>query len=192
MERKTKISRKTFETDINIQLNIDGNGKYDINTGVSFFNHMLESFTKHGFFDLMIKAIGDIDVDDHHTIEDVGILMGEGFLEVLSNKKGIKRIAHSIVPMDESLAIVAIDISGRPYTKLDFNFKNEKIGDLTSDNINHFIETFSSYSKINIHVKAEGSNDHHKCEAIFKALGISLKEASRIENDMIPSTKGLL
>lgn len=138
MTRISNVSRKTSETDIAIKMNLDGIGSYDISTGVNFFNHMLESFSKHSMIDLEINASGDIEIDDHHTIEDVGILLGEAFLQAIGDKKGIKRMAHAIVPMDESIATVAIDISGRSYCNMDFDFKNEKIGDMTSDVVIHF------------------------------------------------------
>ena len=127
MTRIAKVSRKTSETDIEIELNIDGTGKYEIDTGVHFFNHMLESFSKHSFIDLNIKAVGDIEIDDHHTVEDVGILLGEAFAEAIGDKKGIRRMGHAIVPMDDSVATVAIDISGRSYCNMNLNFKNDKI-----------------------------------------------------------------
>ncbi|MDL2270440.1 imidazoleglycerol-phosphate dehydratase HisB [Methanobrevibacter sp. OttesenSCG-928-I08] len=192
MKRKSKLSRKTSETEIEIELNIDGKGKYDIETGIRFFDHMLESFSKHSQIDLNVKAIGDIDIDDHHTIEDIGILMGETFNEAISDKKGIKRMADAIIPMDESLAIVAIDISGRSYCNMDLFFTNEKIGDMTSETIIHFFESFANSGKINIYGTISGQNDHHKAEALFKAFAKSLKEACKIEHDEIPSTKGIL
>ena len=142
MTRTANLSRKTSETDIEIKMNLDGTGHYNISTGVNFFNHMLESFSKHSMIDLDIKAIGDIEIDDHHTIEDVGILLGETFSLAIGDKKGIKRMAHGIVPMDESVSTVAIDIGGRSYCNMNLNFKNEKIGDMTSDNIIHFFESF--------------------------------------------------
>ena len=142
--------------------------------------------------DLDVKASGDIEIDDHHTIEDIGIVLGEAFLQAIGDKKGIKRMAHAIVPMDESVATVAVDIGGRSYCNMDFSFKNDKIGDMTSDIIIHFFESFSSSAKLNIYGTAEGENDHHKAEAIFKAFAKSLKEAIKIEHDQIPSTKGVL
>ncbi|MDO5847946.1 MAG: imidazoleglycerol-phosphate dehydratase HisB [Methanobrevibacter sp.] len=192
MCRMAEVSRDTSETQIKIKLNIDGTGKYDIDTGVNFFNHMLESFSKHSRFDLDISAIGDVEIDDHHTVEDVGILLGEAFNKAIGDKRGIKRMADAIVPMDESVATVAVDISGRSYCNMDISFKNEKIGDLTSDIIIHFFESFVSAAKINIYASAKGFNDHHKAEAIFKAFAKSLKEATKIEHDEIPSTKGVL
>ena len=192
MTRTAKVSRKTSETDIEIELNIDGTGKYDIDTGVNFFNHMLESFSKHSFIDLNIKAIGDIEIDDHHTVEDVGILLGEAFLEAIGDKKGIRRMGHAIVPMDDSVATVAIDISGRSYCNMKLDFKNHKIGDLSSDVVVHFFESFASSGKINIYGTCEGANDHHKAEALFKAFAKSLYDACKIEHDEILSTKGVL
>lgn len=192
MTRIANVSRKTSETDITIKMNLDGNGAYNISTGVNFFNHMLESFSKHSMIDLEVLATGDIEIDDHHTIEDIGILLGEAFSEAIGDKKGIKRMAHAIVPMDESVATVAIDISGRSYCNMNLNFKNEKIGDMTADVVIHFFESFSSSGKLNIYGTVEGANDHHKAEAIFKAFAKSLKEAIKVEHDQIPSTKGVL
>ena len=186
MTRNSNVSRKTSETDIEIKMNLDGSGNYNISTGVNFFNHMLESFSKHSMIDLDVQAVGD------HTIEDVGILLGEAFSEAIGDKKGIKRMAHAIVPMDESVATVAIDISGRSYCNMKLDFKNEKIGDMTSDIVIHFFESFASSAKINIYGTVEGANDHHKAEAIFKAFAKSLKEAVKVEHDQIPSTKGVL
>ena len=192
MTRNSNVSRKTSETEIDIKLNLDGSGNYNISTGVNFFNHMLESFSKHSMIDLDVQASGDIEIDDHHTIEDVGILLGEAFSEAIGDKKGIKRMAHAIVPMDESVATIAIDISGRSYCNMNIDFKNEKIGDMTSNIVIHFFESFANSAKINIYGTAEGANDHHKAEAIFKAFAKSLKEAIKIEHDQIPSTKGVL
>ncbi len=190
--RCVTLDRKTRETDINIKLNIDGNGQSSIDTGLKFFDHMLESFSKHGFFDLEIKVDGDIEVDDHHTIEDTGLLLGECFKEALGDKKGIERMAYSVVPMDESLAKVAVDISGRNYTIFKADFEYQYIGDITSQNVKHFIESFANTSLMNINIEAEGENDHHKCEAIFKALARSLNTATKITHDQILSTKGTL
>ena len=192
MTRIANLSRKTNETDITIKMNLDGEGKYNISTGVNFFNHMLESFSKHSMIDLGVDAKGDIEIDDHHTIEDIGILLGEVFLETIGDKKGIKRMAHAIVPMDESVATVAVDISGRSYCNMKLDFKNEKIGDMTSDVIIHFFESFASSAKLNIYGTVEGANDHHKAEAVFKAFAKSIKEAIKVEHDQIPSTKGVL
>ena len=192
MSRISNVSRKTSETDIAIKMNLDGIGNYNIETGVNFFNHMLESFSKHSMIDLEVDAKGDIEIDDHHTIEDIGILLGEAFLDAIGDKKGIKRMAHAIVPMDESVATVAVDISGRSYCNMKLDFTNEKIGDMTSGIIIHFFESFAASAKLNIYGTVEGVNDHHKAEAVFKAFAKALKEAIKIEHDQIPSTKGVL
>lgn len=192
MMRTAELTRKTSETDIKIELDIDGTGKYEIDTGVNFFNHMLESFSRHSFIDLKVKAVGDIEIDDHHTIEDTGILLGEAFLKAIGDKKGIRRMGHAIIPMDDSVATVAIDISGRSYCNMNLEFKNDKIGDMTADILVHFFESFASSAKINIYGTVEGSNDHHKAEAVFKAFAKSIYDACKIEHDEILSTKGVL
>ena len=192
MSRISNKSRKTSETDIKIKMNLDGVGNYNISTGINFFNHMLEAFSKHSMIDLDISAKGDIEIDDHHTIEDVGILLGEVFLEAIGDKRGIKRMAHAMVPMDESISTVAVDISGRSYCNMDLKFKNEKIGDMTSDIIIHFFESFASSARINIYGTVEGVNDHHKAEAVFKAFAKAMKDAVKIESNQIPSTKGII
>ena len=192
MMRTAELTRKTSETDIKIELDIDGTGKYEIDTGVNFFNHMLESFSRHSFIDLKVKAVGDIEIDDHHTIEDTGILLGEAFLKAIGDKKGIRRMGHAIVPMDDSVATVAIDISGRSYCNMNLEFKNDKIGDMTADILVHFFESFASSAKINIYGTVEGSNDHHKAEAVFKAFAKSIYDACKIEHEEIISTKGVL
>ena len=191
MREKTQ-SRKTSETDITISLDIDGEGQFNNETGIEFFNHMLDSFTKHGYFNLEVKATGDVGVDDHHTVEDVGILLGEVYNNAIGDKRGIKRMGHAIIPMDDALATVAVDISGRSYSVLDIGFNKSKVGDLSTENVEHFFESFANSAKININAKVEGENDHHKIEALFKAFARALKDASIIEHDSIPSTKGIL
>ena len=153
MNRKKILQRKTNETNIQISFDLDGKGQSQINTGIEFFDHMLESFAKHGLFDLEITAKGDINVDDHHTVEDVGITLGEAFKESLGDKRGIKRMAHSIVPMDDALATVALDIGGRSYTVLNLMFNKAKVGDLSTENVQHFFESFASTGNININAK---------------------------------------
>lgn len=190
--RKKTMSRKTSETDITITFDIDGNGEFNVDSGIEFFDHMLDSFTKHGFFNLDLTAEGDTGVDDHHTVEDIGILLGEVYSAAIGDKKGIKRMSHAIVPMDDALATVAIDISGRSYSVLNFKFKKPKVGDLSTENVEHFFESFANSARININAKVEGENDHHKIEALFKAFARALKDGSRIEHDSIPSTKGIL
>jgi imidazoleglycerol-phosphate dehydratase len=192
MERKKKLARKTSETDITITLNLDGEGKSQINTGIEFFNHMLESFARHGLFDLELEAEGDLDIDDHHTVEDVGIILGEVLNDVLGDKKGIRRMAHALVPMDEALAMVAIDLSGRSYTVLDLPFKKVKVGGLSTENVGHFLESLAQNGKFNLHARCEGDNDHHQVEALFKALARALHDATRVTHGSIPSTKGVI
>jgi imidazoleglycerol-phosphate dehydratase len=190
--RKKTLSRKTSETDIKITLDLDGKGQFNNETGIEFFDHMLDSFAKHGYFNLEIKAKGDVGVDDHHTVEDVGILLGEVYNKAIGDKKGIKRMAHAIVPMDDALATVAVDISGRSYSVLSIGFNKPKVGDLSTENVEHFFESFANSARININAKVEGDNDHHKIEALFKSFARALKDASTIEHDSIPSTKGIL
>ena len=190
--RKKTLSRKTSETDIKITLDLDGKGQFNNETGIEFFDHMLDSFAKHGYFNLEIKAKGDVGVDDHHTVEDVGILLGEVYNKAIGDKKGIKRMAHAIVPMDDALATVAVDISGRSYSVLSIGFNKPKVGDLSTENVEHFFESFANSARININAKVEGDNNHHKIEALFKSFARALKDASTIEHDSIPSTKGIL
>ncbi|EKF86973.1 imidazoleglycerol-phosphate dehydratase HisB [Methanobacterium formicicum] len=192
MNRKSKIQRKTSETSINVELDLDGTGEYQVETGIQFFNHMLESFTRHSLFDLNVEAQGDVQIDDHHTVEDMGIVLGEALQEALGDKKGIRRMAHALVPMDESLAMVAVDLSGRSYTVLDLNFRQGKVGDLSTENVGHFLESLAQTGKINLHARCEGENDHHQVEAIFKALARALHDATRVVHDRMPSTKGVI
>jgi len=190
--RKKTLSRKTSETDIKITLNLDGEGQFNNETGIEFFDHMLDSFAKHGYFNLEVRAKGDVGVDDHHTVEDVGILLGEVYNKAIGDKKGIRRMANAIVPMDDALATVAVDISGRSYSVLSIGFNKPKVGDLSTENVEHFFESFANSARININAKVEGDNDHHKIEALFKSFARALKDASTIEHDSIPSTKGIL
>ncbi|WP_071905688.1 imidazoleglycerol-phosphate dehydratase HisB [Methanobacterium congolense] len=190
--RKKELMRKTSETDVKISLNLDGNGRSDVSTGIEFFDHMLNSFARHSFFDLEVKAEGDTGVDDHHTVEDVGILLGDVFKEAIGDKRGIKRMSHAIVPMDDALATVAVDVSGRSYSVMNFKFKKSKVGDLSTENVEHFFESFANSARININARVEGENDHHQIEALFKAFARALSDASRVEHDTIPSTKGVL
>jgi len=190
--RESKLSRKTNETDIELKINLDGSGNSDINTGIAFFDHMLNSFAKHGSFDLTIKARGDLTVDDHHTVEDVGITLGSAIVKALGDKKGIERFADACVPMDEALASAAVDISGRSFLVFNAKFTNPNIGGLTSQNVRHFFESLTVNAGINAHLDATGENDHHKAEALFKAFGIALKRAVSVTGSGIPSTKGML
>jgi imidazoleglycerol-phosphate dehydratase len=192
MKRKSKIQRKTSETNINLELDLDGSGQYLVETEIHFLNHMLESFARHSLFDLKIQAQGDIEVDDHHIIEDVGILLGEALKDALGEKRGIRRMAHALVPMDESLAMVAVDLSDRSYTVLDLNLKTLRVGDLRTENVGHFLESLAQSAKINLHARTEGENDHHQVEALFKALARALNDSTRVVHNQMPSTKGVL
>ena len=195
MERTAEYIRKTKETDIKINLNIDGTGKAEIDTGIGFFDHMLEGFARHGFFDLDVKVEGDLAVDCHHTIEDTGIVLGNAIRKALKNKKGIKRFGSCILPMDETLALVSLDISGRPFLVYDGGGMAPMIGGFDTELTEEFLRAFAFNAGITLHVKVlYGTNSHHKVEAIFKALGHALRIA--VENDPrvdgIPSTKGTL
>lgn len=192
--RKSKIERKTKETQIKIELNIDGKGKSKIATGVKFLDHMLELFSKHGLFDLSLKAKGDLEIDQHHTIEDIGIALGQAFDKALGKRGGINRAGYFVMPMDESLAIVAIDIGGRPYSKFDAEFKDSIVGDLKTDMIEEFFQAFANNLKANIHVRLPyGKTTHHRAEAIFKGFARALAMACSTDKRLkgtIPSTKG--
>ncbi|ODS42846.1 MAG: imidazoleglycerol-phosphate dehydratase [Candidatus Altiarchaeales archaeon IMC4] len=193
--RSAKTTRKTGETDIRLELNIDGLGKSEIKTPLRFLNHMLENFSKHSRFDLRIIAVGDVDVDDHHLVEDLGICLGEAFQKALGDKRGIKRMAHSIVPMDDARAEVSVDMSGRPYAVVDLpfsEFHEKKVGDVSKENVVHFLESFALNGRFNLNVKVAGKNDHHKVEACFKALAKALYDATRVAGDAVPSTKGVV
>ncbi len=190
--RSSKITRKTNETDIEVKITLEGSGNTDINTGIPFFDHMLNSFAKHGSFDLVVKASGDLSVDDHHTIEDVGIALGSAIAKALGDKKGIERFGEARVPMDEALATAAIDISGRNFLVFNATFESQKIGSFNPQNAGHFFESLASNGGINAHLAVTGENDHHKIEALFKAFGVALKRAAKISGSGVPSTKGIL
>lgn len=192
-ERTSEIRRKTKETDIFVKINLDGNGKCDISTGLGFFNHMLEQIGKHGMIDLTIHTNGDLNVDEHHTIEDTAIALGECIYKALGSKRGIERYGYSL-PMDDCLCSVALDFGGRPWLVWDAKFKREYIGDMPTEMFIHFFKSLSDSSKMNLNIKAEGDNEHHKIEGIFKAFARSLKMAIRrdIYHYELPSTKGLL
>ena len=191
--RIVSMERKTNETSIEIKLNLDGTGKSTISTGIPFFDHMLEQIVKHGNLDLNIVANGDLQIDEHHTIEDVGIALGETFLKALNNKRGIERYGF-LLPMDDCLAQVAIDFGGRSWIVWEAEFKREKIGEMPTEMFFHFFKSFSDAAKCNLNIKCEGQNEHHKIEAIFKAFAKAIKMAvKRDTNNMsLPSTKGVL
>lgn len=195
MPRIAENKRKTSETDIRLSINIDGVGKGYINTGIGFFDHMLTLFKKHGMLDLDIIAKGDLQVDGHHTVEDVGIVIGQALKEALGDKKSIKRYGSSYVPMDEALALVVIDLSGRPYLVFQADFTNNKVGDMDTELVEEFFRAFVSNAGVNLHIKVlHGSNNHHVIEAIFKAFGRALDEATMLDEriDGVMSTKGSL
>ncbi|UYO35256.1 imidazoleglycerol-phosphate dehydratase HisB [Bacillus zhangzhouensis] len=193
--RQAETARKTNETNISLALEIDGGGKADIQTDIPFMTHMLDLFTKHGHFNLTIDAKGDTDVDDHHTTEDVGIVLGQMFKEALGDKKGIKRYGSSFVPMDETLAQVVVDLSNRPHLEMRADFPSQKVGTFDTELVHEFLWKFALEARINLHVIVHyGTNTHHMIEAIFKALARALDEATTIDPRVkgIPSTKGML
>ncbi|MGX1930301.1 bifunctional histidinol-phosphatase/imidazoleglycerol-phosphate dehydratase HisB [Flagellimonas sp. 2504JD4-2] len=191
--RVSEILRKTNETDIKIKLNLDGTGQSKINTGLAFFDHMLDQLARHGQMDLDIKVDGDLEVDEHHTIEDTAIALGEVFSTALGNKLGMERYGFCL-PMDDCLAQVAIDFGGRNWLVWDADFKREKVGDMPTEMFLHFFKSFSDGAKANLNIKAEGTNEHHKIEAIFKAFAKSIKMAVKRDPEkmVLPSTKGML
>ena len=193
LQRRASVRRTTKETDVSVDLNIDGNCKSEVNTGLNFLNHMLEQVAKHGKFDLKIDCKGDLKVDEHHTIEDVAICFGSAFLQALGDKIGIERFASErFVPMDESLSYVAIDISGRPFCVFDAKFEREYCGDVPTEMVEHFFQSFAVASKMNINIKIDGKNIHHKIESCFKAFGKVLCDATKIVDKNVSSTKGVL
>lgn len=191
--RNAKIERKTTETDILVELNLDGSGISEITTGIGFFDHMLNLFAFHGSFDLKIQCVGDIYIDDHHTVEDVGIALGQAFNKAMGDKKGIKRYSNISLPMDECLCSVALDISNRPYLVYNLDFQREKIGEMDTQNFKEFFRAFTNEARVTLHINLNyGDNDHHKIEAAFKAFSKVLKEGVKIESDNVSSSKGVL
>jgi len=194
-KRIKEIERNTKETKIKCQLNIDGEGNSDIDTGIGFFDHMLEGFSKHGFFDLNLKCDGDLFVDSHHTIEDTGIVLGEAIKGAIGSKKGIKRYGNMILPMDDALVLVAIDLCGRPYFSYDADFKTERMGYMDTELVKEFFYAISYSAAMNLHIKVlSGENSHHICEAMFKAFARALDEATSYDPRIkdVLSTKGTL
>jgi imidazoleglycerol-phosphate dehydratase/histidinol-phosphatase len=191
--RTSEVHRKTKETDIRIQLNLDGNGQSDIDTGIGFFDHMLDQLARHSGCDLTIKVKGDLHIDEHHTIEDTALALGTAFGKALGDKLGMERYGYCL-PMDDALAQVAIDFGGRPWLVWEADFKREKIGEMPTEMFMHFFKSFSDTAKCNLNIKAEGQNEHHKIEAIFKAWARAIKMAKKrdVENMQLPSTKGTL
>ena len=196
MSRKAKISRKTKETSIAVEVNIDGKGKYKIETGIGFLDHMLEQLSKHSLMDITVKAKGDTHIDLHHTTEDTGIAIGEAINKAAGNRMGIKRYAHALIPMDESLTRLAIDVSNRPYLIWKVDLKVEKLGEMDTELFKEWFQAFSQSAGITLHIEnIYGENSHHKIESCFKGLARSLKDAFEIDKRIkssIPSTKGKL
>jgi len=192
-ERRAVVQRTTKETDIYVEVNLDGNGKTAVSTGLGFFDHMLDQIGKHSGMDLVIRVKGDLDVDEHHTIEDTAIALGEALLKALGDKRGIERYGYSL-PMDDCLCSVALDFGGRPWLVWDAEFRREMVGDMPTEMCLHFFKSLTDYARMNLNIKAEGTNEHHKIEGIFKALARSVKMAIRrdIYKYELPSTKGLL
>ena len=191
--REAEISRETKETSVRCVWNLDGTGEGSSDTGIGFFDHMIELLALHSKTDLYLKASGDLDVDDHHTIEDCGIAMGKAFREAVGDRRGIARYGTFTLPMDESLAMVSLDISGRPYLVFDCPFTRDSIGMMASEMVEEFMRAFAFNAGITLHVKLlYGNNDHHKAEAVFKALGHALETALEIKGEDMPCTKGML
>lgn len=191
--RTAVIDRKTTETNIKVELKIDGNGEYEINTGIGFFDHMLELFARHGGFDLKVKAEGDLYIDGHHTIEDVGICLGDAFVQALGDKRGIARYGFFILPMDETLVEVVLDLSGRTHLHYDAEITAERVGEFETEMAEEFFRAFSDRCAMNLHInKRYGRNAHHIVEGIFKCFARAMKAAVKIESDKIMSTKGVL
>jgi imidazoleglycerol-phosphate dehydratase len=192
-ERKATVARETAETNVRVELNIDGSGQFQITTGIRMFDHLLSHLAQHGVFDIKISASGP---DQHHVVEDVAISLGKAFNQALGKKQGIVRMAHAIVPMDEALAEVAVDIGGRVYSVIEVDFKETSIGDLDADLVRHFLVSLASEARINLHAKVpSGINDHHKAEALFKALARALDTATRVDERIagrVPSTKEVI
>ena len=195
MNRTAVVERKTKETKISLEINLDGNGIYDVSTGVPFLDHMLELFAKHGLFDLKLQASGDVEVDDHHTVEDIGMCLGEAVNKALGDKRGIKRYGFFLLPMDEALAEVAIDLSGRPFVVYNVEWQQEKIKTFDTSLVEEFWRGFGTRALANLHINVRyGKDAHHVCEALFKAVARALDVASLIDSRRtdIPSTKGTL
>jgi imidazoleglycerol-phosphate dehydratase len=194
--RRGVINRRTTETSVALTIGLEGKGRYQVSTGIRFLDHMLELFARHGAFDLKVKAVGDLDVDQHHTVEDLGIALGEAVSAALGNRRGINRAGYFVMPMDETLAVAAIDLGGRPHAAVDLKVKIERVGDLQTELVHDFFEGFAIGARANVHVKVlYGRSSHHHVEAVFKAFARALRVAVAKDKrlaKMLPSTKGLL
>jgi imidazoleglycerol phosphate dehydratase HisB len=192
--RTAEVTRKTKETDITVRLTLEGTGQAEVATGIPFFDHMLSAMARHGGFDLFLQTRGDLTVDSHHTVEDTAIVLGQAIREAVGEGRGIRRFSHALVPMDESLATVAMDLSGRGYLVYQGSFSKKTIGSIEDENFEHFFHSLCSKAGLNVHILFHGRNDHHQVEALFKAFGIALGDAVTVHEGRtdIPSTKGIL
>ena len=194
--RRANVRRETRETTVSVELALDGSGRYEVATGIGMLDHMLEQLARHGLFDITVEASGDIERDPHHLVEDVGLVLGQALNEALGERRGISRFGHAIVPLDEALALVAVDLSGRGHASIQFSFEREMVGQLPTENIHHFLAAFASEGRLNLHVRElAGENDHHRVEAVFKALARALRQAVTIDPRLageVPSTKETL
>jgi imidazoleglycerol-phosphate dehydratase len=192
--RRVTVSRRTRETEIDITLDLDGSGRADVSTGIGFYDHLLTSLAHHGLFDLQVRATGDLEVDEHHTVEDVALVLGSGFAEALGDRAGIRRFGEASVPMDESLATAVVDIGGRPYAVIDLPFRGERVGGLPLQLVEHALESFARTAGATLHLRGSGRNDHHLAEAAFKALARALRAACGPDprREGVASTKGTL
>ena len=193
-DRRAAVSRETSETTVDVALEIDGDGDAVVNTGIGFFDHMLEAFAKHGLFDLTVDCDGDLEVDDHHTIEDVAITLGQAFDQALGDRRAIRRFSNRTVPMDEARAEVVVDVSGRPFFRFDGEFSQERIGEFTAVMCRHFLHSLTTNATLTVHATVDGENAHHEVEALFKAAARALDDATRLDarRTDAPSTKGEL
>jgi imidazoleglycerol-phosphate dehydratase len=195
-DRRAEVERRTRETEIRLLLDLDGTGEGVVDTGIGMFDHLLEQIARHGLFDLTIHARGDVHRDAHHTVEDAGICLGQAFNKALGERRGIVRMAHAIVPLDEALTLVAVDVGGRGFAVIDLPFHGDRVGDLPTEMIGHFLQSLASEARMSLHVRLmAGENDHHRAESAFKALARALAAATRLDprlGEAVPSTKGLL
>ncbi|MFZ1426979.1 MAG: imidazoleglycerol-phosphate dehydratase HisB [Geminicoccaceae bacterium] len=194
LPRTARVERRTSETEISLELLLDGEGTAEIETGIGFLDHMLTALTKHGRFDLQLECEGDLEVDDHHTAEDCALALGTAFDQALGERRGIRRFGHAYAPLDEALARVVIDFSGRPSAHVDIGFRRERIGDIATENLTHFFVSLATTARMTLHVDVlKGENDHHRAEAAFKALALALRQAVASDGSgEVPSTKGVL
>lgn len=193
LPRTARVERRTGETEISLELLLDGDGTAEIETGLGFLDHMLTALAKHGRFDLQLECEGDLEVDDHHTAEDCALALGAAFDQALGERRGIRRFGHAYAPLDEALARVVVDFSGRPSAHVDLGFRRDRIGDIATENLTHFFVSLAAAARLTLHVDVlKGDNDHHRAEAAFKALALALRQAVARDGDAIPSTKGVL